>query len=520
MARPAAAPADAPAAAAAAARPAAGRGGIVRSILENVEALAIAIVMALILKYFLIEAYKIPTGSMQPGIMGDAVPGIFDRVLVNKLVYLLRDPKRYEVVVFKNPLWQRQNYIKRLIGLPGERIELRNGDVFATPAGGGGGEAIARKPDRIWRAVRRDLLPGNDGAPGLARRFTRVAGEVRLEEGRIVFPERGATAAVRTADPIQDGYLDGYDPEWIERYLHPDSPYSAAESFARRRFVGTQCVSDFELAADVTPAPDATSIVLELREAGRVHRATLPVGEGEGSVTAVAAEGIDPIEWEERGAPAPIAALRPGVTTRVSFRNVDDELVLEIDDEVAARRRYRTRGLDHEYDPTTRSRLESRAAIEARGAFTLTEVGLWRDIHYLADGRTPGGAASAVYTVPDGAYMVLGDNTQNSWDCRQWEKATYVLDDGTRITGNYFSPKHHPSVNPDSNPAVEGSNIHFRNVYGQKYVFPRTRLRDEIDDPEIEAVHSFPKEFLLGKALAVFWPLPPLSPTWRLKWVR
>ena len=84
------------------------RAGLLRSIMENVEALAIAIVMALILKYFLIEAYKIPTGSMQPQIMGDPPTGVFDRVLVNKLVYLLRGPERFEVVVFRKPLWQRQ----------------------------------------------------------------------------------------------------------------------------------------------------------------------------------------------------------------------------------------------------------------------------------------------------------------------------------------------------------------------------------------------------------------------------
>src|SRR5262245_66225797 len=96
---------------------------------------------------------------MQPQFMGDQVVGISGRVLVNKLVYLLRDPERYEVVVFKNPLWQRQNYIKRLVGLPGERICLRNGDVFVTPPGSAAEERIARKSDGVWRPVRKDLLP-------------------------------------------------------------------------------------------------------------------------------------------------------------------------------------------------------------------------------------------------------------------------------------------------------------------------------------------------------------------------
>ena len=124
--------------------PRAPKGGLVRSLMENIEALAIAIVMALVLKYFLIEAYKIPTGSMQPGIMGDQVPGIFDRVLVNKLVYLLREPERYEVVVFKNPLWQRQNYIKRLIGLPGDHIVVQDDHLFVD------GEPMPVRVDGIY----------------------------------------------------------------------------------------------------------------------------------------------------------------------------------------------------------------------------------------------------------------------------------------------------------------------------------------------------------------------------------
>jgi len=117
---------------------------------DNVEAMTFAIVMAVMLKYFIVEAYKIPTGSMQPQIMGDQVVGISDRVLVNKLVYLLRDPQRYEVVVFRNPLWQRQNYIKRLVAFGGERVCIRNGDLFITPPGAAPeAEHVARKPDPI-----------------------------------------------------------------------------------------------------------------------------------------------------------------------------------------------------------------------------------------------------------------------------------------------------------------------------------------------------------------------------------
>src|SRR5262245_38880877 len=119
-----------------------------RVFFENLESLAIAVVMALVLKFFLIEAYKIPTGSMQPTIMGDEHTN--DRVLVNKIVYFLRRPERFEVIVFRNPLNQRQNYIKRLIAFGGETLTIRNGDQFAGPTGGK--SEVLRKPEHVWRS--------------------------------------------------------------------------------------------------------------------------------------------------------------------------------------------------------------------------------------------------------------------------------------------------------------------------------------------------------------------------------
>ncbi|MBJ02340.1 MAG: S26 family signal peptidase, partial [Planctomycetes bacterium] len=63
---------------------------------ENIEAITMAIVVAILLKYFIVEAYKIPTGSMQPTLMGNTDTGVFDRVLVDKLSYHYRDPERWE----------------------------------------------------------------------------------------------------------------------------------------------------------------------------------------------------------------------------------------------------------------------------------------------------------------------------------------------------------------------------------------------------------------------------------------
>src|SRR5262249_3495362 len=99
-------------------------------LMDQLEAVAVAIAMALVLKFFIIEAYQIPTGSMQPTILGDAASGIRDRVLADKLCTLLRDPRRWEVMIFRFPHDERRLYVKRIVGLPGETLEIRGGDVW------------------------------------------------------------------------------------------------------------------------------------------------------------------------------------------------------------------------------------------------------------------------------------------------------------------------------------------------------------------------------------------------------
>jgi signal peptidase I len=106
------------------------------SLRENVESVTFAVLVALTLRAFVVEAFKIPSGSMIPTLE------IGDQIFVNKYIYGLRvpltmikfaqwnEPKRGEVIVFMYPQDTSRDYIKRVVGLPGDTVEVRDGQLF------------------------------------------------------------------------------------------------------------------------------------------------------------------------------------------------------------------------------------------------------------------------------------------------------------------------------------------------------------------------------------------------------
>lgn len=103
---------------------------------EYFESLVIAVVLALFIRTFVVQAFKIPTGSMEQNLL------IGDHLLVNKFVFgpalsrvektvlPAKDIQRLDVIVFKYPVDPERDFIKRVIGLPGETVELRNKRVY------------------------------------------------------------------------------------------------------------------------------------------------------------------------------------------------------------------------------------------------------------------------------------------------------------------------------------------------------------------------------------------------------
>ncbi len=106
------------------------------SLRENIEAILVAVVLALFIRTFVVQAFKIPSGSMKDTLL------IGDHILVNKFIYgiklpfigttlvSIKDPQPEDIVVFEYPDDPSKDFIKRVIGVAGDRIEIRDKKVY------------------------------------------------------------------------------------------------------------------------------------------------------------------------------------------------------------------------------------------------------------------------------------------------------------------------------------------------------------------------------------------------------
>ena len=105
-------------------------------IQEYIEAILIAILIAAVIRTFVVQAYKIPSRSMVPTLL------VGDHLLVNKFIYGVKipvirktilpitDPKQGDIIVFIYPEDRSKDYIKRVIGVAGDKIEIKNKKIF------------------------------------------------------------------------------------------------------------------------------------------------------------------------------------------------------------------------------------------------------------------------------------------------------------------------------------------------------------------------------------------------------
>lgn len=484
------------------------------AVRDHVEAILIALVMALVLKQFCVEAFTIPTSSMHPTLIGQnqAPDGVGDRILVDKFANWLRDPRRWEIWVFRFPLDRSRNFIKRVVGLPGDFLKIgsEDGDIWLARRADAPYE-IARKPRRVRESLYRPVYPpdaasdrvkdmsfdGEGEAKGIGSRWFRVEGDNPTAFSLAAldrFAYRGGAPATLVAShPIHTST----DPDTWHRSWQ-DGPV-ARDIRVRGRLVP-------EAGADVPPASE---VRLAWRPDG-YYEYRLTLGSTPGSSTArilvddaVLREVRLDVVWDGRH------------ELGFELEAVDGDLHAHVNGHELAvlpdGRPFRRR----------HAQVAQRLSLDASGApFTLADLRIDRDIAYQNSWSPMGSAAEDGVAIPAGKYLMIGDNQgdvgdrrEGSYDGRKWELHTITLRDGTVI-------RHDDQKSPDRDLDDEtGETVY--SVTDADGVERHWHANDE--DPDVpDATEWTPfvdRELYVGRAFLVFWPAWP-DPPGRFRRVR
>lgn len=430
----------------------------------NLEAFGVAILAAVLLKWFCIEAYQIPTSSMQPTLMGDNNAGVYDRILVDKISATVREPQRWDITVFKYPLQKNQNYVKRLVGMPLDRLFIGGGNVAqVADKDGVRSYTTLRKPDdlqaQLWKDVypARRLVTGEQKALGKAWAGSPSGAFREDDAGFAVALEAGSSRRLFFRDDDNGGFVDLY---W--------DGYPTAAATAMRPVPShdgrQEIVPDGKLQVTLTPdaALEEFSLEFEVRRPGKDKLTyAFAVKAGKGRLQVRRNDGKVEGESAEFAVELPANA-----ATELAFAHVDDQLIAwragtelgRFDSSAWAIRD----GCELPYEPGKPCKASADQAVtpqivcKGKGNLRLDAVRLWRDLHYTRS------TAPEVIEVPEGHYYMMGDNTLGSIDSRGWTAITVYVKDGAIV------PKDTPGARP---------------VRGNKRAMPLSRSPDRDETP-------------------------------------
>ena len=646
---------------------------------ETVEAFVVAFILALLFRAFIAEAFVIPTGSMAPTLMGAhkdidcdrcgkrfpigaslerrgpeteqaVVGGICpncrhvnmldlvndpnhttfsgDRILVSKFAYTLHDPERWDVIVFKFPGNPKQNYIKRLVGLPNEILTIRHGDVYTRPHDADGGPETespgdSQAPGEAETLANSGVLPTID--PN--NRITRKPPETLLAMRHLVndtshqaaalieanYPSRWQPWAVGATEPPTESWqvdrdedgltarlkTAGSSPQWL-RYFHrwPSAqqwqkadqglslasvdPYASRlitdfyaydsyiyvdadriydqkpsqlngsrfqrmlgsgysggvfrpsyesggnlDQFNGRIGFGSQdagkdglhWVGDLIVETDVETSPDSKQLVLELVEAGVRYQCRVDLANGVASLAIL--DGDDALAFDPHGdqantSPTAETPLTAGSRHRIRFSNCDDQLLLWVDDSLVSfgtptsfdARQFRTvsQNYPHYNGPTHPLDAAPVGVAVAGGEATIRQLRIDRDKYYIATRHSSGGVFD--YDMQQlwnsGDSISLTQIQQMMTAREDWDELP-IWD--ARRSVNYTLAEDQFFPMGDNSP----ESLDARCWAGTKEDFGINRSVDEAAYRWANASYV-PRDLLVGKALAIFWPHPWRTP--------
>ena len=328
-----------------------------KALRRFLDTILLAFCVVLLFRAVVVEPYGVPTGSMAPTLFGlnkavicprcgytvrvgvggdtdhtagafcpncgcrdlgwDSVP-IFsgDHLLVNKNVYDFRSPRRWEMTVFHSPLGDSRNFLKRVVGLPGESVQLHEGDVYVN-------NELARKTLAELKSLRIPVFDNNYQPAGIG-----------WSQRWLTQPDRGAVPHDGPNLRLEgEGINDAY--QWLV-YRHTrgisGEESAVADEYAYNggdRATKAEPVHDFLIECDLEIRSGDGWLALGVNDGGSEIVAELPIG--------AVREGSHLSEWPlGEGVPltyrtAPTFALHTGTTYHVEFAFADRRASLAVD---------------------------------------------------------------------------------------------------------------------------------------------------------------------------------------------
>jgi signal peptidase I len=421
-------------------------------IANTFEWLITAFMLAFVFRAFVMEAFRIPTGSMADTLKGahwqlgcpqcgyeyaynygsEIVPnhdvriesasrcpscGYFlprgtirmaangDRILVLKCIYQFFEPKRWDVVVFKNPDEPGQNFIKRLVARPGEEIKIIDGDIYINGK-------IARKPPKIQQELWMPVYD-NDYQP------------VRPELG--IFNDQkwkqpfqnteGSKWVIKAKDPTifelesdaYDIHVMYYDTTRGNDFGAKNCAYNPSSTYR-----GSPYCSDLMVRFYANFSKSEGIIGIGLSKYGKRYKAQV-----DAAGTMMIAKSDNEAEWEEL-ADTKSKGLILNKPMLVKFVIVDHQLIFQFGDEKLTY----DLGLEPEATGRVNGNVEPEVRIFGSGKKTLSHVAIFRDIYYTTPPQDTGEPSFASngspFKLEPNEYFVLGDNSPASHDSRRW----------------------------------------------------------------------------------------------------
>ncbi len=439
-------------------------------ILANIAVIFISVFI--LVRVFALEPFGVPTGSMAPALLGnhregpcprcgypvrvgapsgggstaeqyesvgcpncgqvfsltDAIDLNGDRLLVDKNVFNLRRPRRWEMGVFHcpdpDPREYRKPYVKRVIGLPGETLSIRDGEVYAN------GELLRKSLPELQetRTLLFDMAYAPDPAgwnlrwlaeptendprlPPTTSRPAEPASASVVKGGELILDAAESPQTTRSVT-YRNWNLDDREEQTIRVWNSYDGLRSIGRlPLTRRSFDKLPHANDFSMTCDVhvMAAADEGSFACRLIDGADAVHAEVSVGAKANGLAILTHDGTGPLA-SVRG-----VSLELGLTHRVEFSFVDRRAILAIDGKVVIQ--------PTDLPPVpTRGEVRRPLQLGARGSrLVIRNLKLYRDVYYTQFGENgtqpPHGSP---ITLNSDEYFMMGDNSGNSQDSRKW----------------------------------------------------------------------------------------------------